>query len=37
RTISSLIKIGWTEVQVEERAEKMAKQISDVISSSRIQ
>ncbi len=37
RTISSLIKIGWTQAQVEERAEKMAKLISEVISSSRIQ
>jgi 8-amino-3,8-dideoxy-alpha-D-manno-octulosonate transaminase len=32
RTISSLVKIGWTEAQVEERAEKMAKLISEVIA-----
>jgi 8-amino-3,8-dideoxy-alpha-D-manno-octulosonate transaminase len=32
RTISSLIKIGWTQAQVEKRAEKMAKQILEVIS-----
>ncbi|MFT7155738.1 MAG: 8-amino-3,8-dideoxy-alpha-D-manno-octulosonate transaminase [Parvicella sp.] len=32
RTISSLVKIGWTETQVEERAEKMAKLISEVIA-----
>ena len=33
RTISSLIKIGWTESQVEARAQKMARLISEAISS----
>jgi 8-amino-3,8-dideoxy-alpha-D-manno-octulosonate transaminase len=33
RTISSLIKIGWTESQVEARAQKMAQLISEAISS----
>ncbi|RMA58796.1 DegT/DnrJ/EryC1/StrS family aminotransferase [Ulvibacter antarcticus] len=30
RTISSLVKIGWTEAQVKERAEKMKKAINSV-------
>jgi 8-amino-3,8-dideoxy-alpha-D-manno-octulosonate transaminase len=32
RTISSLTKIGWTQTQVEDRAEKMARLISEVLS-----
>jgi hypothetical protein len=27
RTISSLVKVGWTAAQVEERAQKMVKHI----------
>ena len=34
RTISSLVKVGWTEAQVKERAENMAKIISEVLKSS---
>lgn len=33
RTISSLVKVGWTEAQVAERAEKMANAISEVLKS----
>lgn len=37
RTISSLVKIGLTESQVKERAEKMVKVISELTNSSHIQ
>jgi 8-amino-3,8-dideoxy-alpha-D-manno-octulosonate transaminase len=37
RTISSLVKIGLTEPQVRERAEKMVKVVSEVTSSLHIQ
>ena len=35
RTISSLVKVGWTIAQVEERAQKMVKHISQSLSNER--
>jgi len=36
RTISTLIKIGWTDEQIRERAEKIKKVVSDVLSTIRV-
>jgi 8-amino-3,8-dideoxy-alpha-D-manno-octulosonate transaminase len=33
RTISSLVKVGWTAAQVEERAQKMVKHILEGLNS----
>ncbi|OAB78676.1 DegT/DnrJ/EryC1/StrS family aminotransferase [Cochleicola gelatinilyticus] len=37
RTVSSLVKIGWKEAQVKERAEKMKQVVSEILSTERIQ
>jgi 8-amino-3,8-dideoxy-alpha-D-manno-octulosonate transaminase len=36
RTISTLVKIGWTEAQVQKRAEKIKEAVSEVLSTSHI-